>query len=183
MAYSVPVLAVANAPVTPAQWNAGVRDNMLETPAAKFTATGQILISTGPNAGAARTMAGAKITGGVQTTTLTVPSFGDLITSGPTVAAVTGTAAIVILTSMIENTVAGGGGYMGYTITGATTITPTVERALRFISSNANERNRGSAVMYQTGLNAGTNTFQSKYSTPTGGTGGFDEREIFVLPL
>lgn len=183
MAYSVPLTAVTGTALTAAQWNASVRDNILETPAAKFSASGQLFVSTGPNAGAARTIAANRTTGGPQTTA----SFGvfvDLVTVGPTIAGIiTGDKCLVLATSFIANGTGGGGGYMGYDISGATARAAAPERALRLTSAGANQRARATAVTLETGLTPGTHQVQAKYCTPTGGTAEFDEREIAVIPL
>jgi hypothetical protein len=182
MAYSVPLTAVSNASLTAAQWNASVRDNMLETPAAKFTAAGQLFVSTGPNAGAVRTIAAGRTTGGAQGITGT--AFGDLTTVGPTLSnVVTGTSCLVIVTAFVSNNTAGQGGYMGYTISGATARAASVDRTLRIMATNAGERYRASSVNWETGLNPGTHTFQAKYASVNTGTADFDERELAVIPL
>lgn len=170
--------------LTAAQLNA-IKDNINESAAAKVTTAGQVLVSTGPNALAARGLASNRVGGGSQTTTNAV--FGDnLITVGPTVTLNTGSQALVTLTSFMANNTVGQGCYMAFAVSGATTIAATAERSLRLMSSNANERNRASAVVWQTGLNIGSNTFKAQYAvvTTTGANvGDWDEREIAVLPL
>jgi hypothetical protein len=181
MAWTTPLTAVSNAALTAAQWNASVRDNLLETPAAKFTAAGQLFVSTAANAGAARSVGANRVAGGSQTTSSA--SFTDLVTVGPTVTLSTGTAALVLVTAFIANNTAGQGGYMGYGVTGATTIAASAERTLRIMSGAASERARATAANWQTGLTVGSNTFTAKYSVVATGTADFDEREIAVLPL
>jgi hypothetical protein len=181
MAWVTPGTAVTNATYTAAQHNAWVRDNLLETLVAKVTAAGQIGVSTGPNALSARGLGGSRVTGGPQTTSSA--AFTDMTTVGPTVTLTTGTTALVLTTSFVMNTTAGQGGYMGYTVSGASTIAADATRALRIMSGAASERARLTAATWQTGLNAGSNTFTARYAVVASGTAEFDEREIIVLPL
>jgi len=182
MAWTTPLTAVSNAALTAAQWNASVRDNLLETPAAKFTAAGQLFVSTAANAGAARSIASNRVSGGTQATSSAV--LGDnLTTVGPSVTVSTGATTLVLLTAFVANTTAGQGGYVAYAISGATTIAATVDRSLRIMSGAAGERARMTAANWQTGLAVGSNTFKAQYSVVASGTADFDEREIAVLPL
>lgn len=182
MAWSTPLTAVSNSQLTAAQWNASVRDNLLETAPAKATAAGQIFVATGSNVIAARTPTTARIATG-QTTT-SVNSFGDLATVGPTVGPIlTGSAAIVIMSASMENGTGGGGAIMGYAVTGASSIAADNSKALRHRSGTASQANRASTVAFETGLTPGSNTFTAKYTTPTGGTATFTDRELLVIPL
>lgn len=182
MAWSTPLTAVSNAALTAAQWNASVRDNLLETPAAKFTAAGQMFISTAANAGAARSVGAARVSGGSQQTSSS--TLGDnLTTVGPSTTLNTGTAALVLVTAFCMNTTAGQGTYMGYSVSGASTIAASADRTLRIMSGAASERSRATAANWQTGLTVGSNTFKAQYAVVATGTGDWDEREIAVLPL
>lgn len=184
MAWSTPMTAVSGTMYTAAQYNTYVRDNLLETGVAKVTAAGQMVISTGPQQLAARGVAANRVTGGSQQTAAT--SLGDnLTTVGPTVTLTTGSSVLVLLTAFIMNTTAGGGGYMGYLISGSTSIAGTFERSLRLMSGSASERSRATAAVWQTGLTPGSNTFKAQYSAVpgNGGNADFDEREIAVIPL
>lgn len=168
--------------LTDAQLNA-IAANINETAAAKVTASGQLVVSTGPNTLAARSVGANRVTGGSQQTTN--GTLGDnLTTVGPTVTVSTGSAVLVTLTSYIMSTTAQGGGWMGYAISGATTIAASTDRSLRLMSDVASVRSRASAVNWQTGLNVGSNTFKAQYATVTAPqVADFDEREIAVLPL
>lgn len=180
MAWVTPFTAVTGTLYTAAQANQ-LRDNLLETLVAKVTAAGQVGVSTGPNALAARGIASSQVAGGSQTTN--TGAFGDLITAGPSVTLTTGSVVKVTLTAFIANSTAGAGGYMVYRISGANNINPTAERSLRLMSDVASSRNRASAVIYQSGLTAGVNTFKAEYATVGGGVADFDERVVFVEPL
>lgn len=183
MAYSTPLTAVANATLTAAQWNASVRDNILETPAAKATATGRMYISNGVNSIVERVPSIARVTGGGQGTAST--SFTDLTTVGPTISSLaTGTSAIFAVSAFVQNSSAGQGGYMGCAVSGASTIAADVTRSMRVISETAAANQKMSYIgMFSGTLTAGANTFQAKYSSIASGTATFDERELLVIPL
>jgi hypothetical protein len=159
MAWSTPMTAVTGTQYTAAQYNTYTRDNMLETGVAKVSASGQLLVSTGPNALAARGIAAGITTGGSQST---------------------GSAVVVCVTAYIANSTAGQGGLMSFAVDGTV---PAGVRPLRLMSSAASERSRASAVLYWSGLSAGSHTFKAVYSVVNTGTADFDEREIVVLPL
>jgi hypothetical protein len=181
MAWSTPLTAVANAALTAAQWNASVRDNLLETDPAKATAAGQTFVSTGANSLAARVPTTATVD--TSQPTSTVAAFGDLATVGPTVAGLTtGAQALVGVSAQVENSTASGSGQMAVTVSGATAFAAVSDRSLRVPSSAIGERTRASTV-YMQPLTAGANTFTSKYTTPTGGTATFQYRQLFVLPF
>lgn len=181
MAWSTPLTAVSNSTLTAAQWNASVRDNLLESAAAKATTAGQLFVSTGANALAARVPSGASVPAAQATTSA---SYVDLTTVGPAVTVTTGTRAFVGFGAQIENSAAGGGGAMSFAVSGASTIAAAAGAyALRQMSSVATERNSAGAVSFLSTLTGGSNTFTAKYLAPTGGTATFQFRELWVLPL
>src|SRR5690242_20536503 len=94
MAWSSPLTAVTNAALTAAQWNASVRDNLLETAPAKATTPASFFAATGANTIAERIPA-QTVTPASETTTST--SYTNLTTTGPTVALTTGTKAFVFI--------------------------------------------------------------------------------------
>lgn len=181
MAWSTPMTAVSNATFTAAQFNASVRDNLLECPTAKATTAGQVFISTAANAIAARVP--TRFTVATAQTTTSIAAYGDLATVGPTVSVTTGTQALVFMSAAIGNATGAGGGLMGFAVSGATTIAASDDRAMRVMSSNAAETQRLTVMHMQIGLTSGSNTFTAKYTTPTGGTCTFQQRELAVFPL
>jgi hypothetical protein len=183
MAYSTPLTAVSNATLTAAQWNASMRDNMLETPAAKATATGQMFISTGANAIAARTPTTATVATS-ETFTPSIGVFGDLTTVGPTVGPLTtGTAAIVLFGAYMSNGTGTGSGVMGFNVSGATTIAASLAESVRVLSpTTGGQAWRPFAVSMPT-LTAGSNTFTAKYTTHSGGAVTAADRKLIVIPL
>lgn len=179
MAWSSPLTAVSSAALTAGQWNASVRDNLLETVPAKATAAGRIFVSTGANTIAERVPTTAAVNTSESTTSATMT---DLTTPGPALTVTTGTRAIVFLTARIRNDTATQAGIVGYTMSGATTIAATESRSLRHETNGTTDFNRSSYATIDTALTAGSNTFTAKYLA-TGGTAEFAQREIAVVPL
>lgn len=182
MAWSTPLTAVSNATFTAAQFNASVRDDLLETFPAKATAAGQIAVSTGVNAIAVRTPTITNIATS-ESFTPSATVFGDLATVGPTVGPLTtGTKAIVMYGAYLSNAVGGGSGVMSYAVSGATTIAASTTNAIRNVSSASGETNRQFGIDMPT-LTAGSNTFTAKYTSGTGGAVTALNRTLIVIPL
>ena len=108
-------------------------------------------------------------------------SYTDLTTAGPAVTLTTGTKALVIVTSASFNNTNAQGPFMGYAVSGATTIAATDTTASYVQRESAVQKTRYSCVSSIT-LTAGSNTFTAKYRTSTG-TATFSDREIFVINL
>lgn len=108
-------------------------------------------------------------------------SFVDLISggAGPTVTAVTGAKALVIIQANMTSNVAGDTCSVGYDISGATTIPADVGRCL---SSSSAAPFQGAAGIVQTGLTAGTNTFTAKYNA-NAASATFANRGLIIVPL
>ena len=102
MAWTTPVTAVSGALLTAAQWNASVRDNLLETAPAKATTSGRIFVSTGANAIAQREIKTEYLSASGTTTST---SFVNLTGggTGPTVAVTTGVLALVNIQCQMNN--------------------------------------------------------------------------------
>src|ERR1700755_2312031 len=82
MAWSAPLTAVANTAFTAAQFNASVRDDLLETAPAKATANGQMFVATAANSIAARLPQASFVTVSESTASTT---YAALTTAGPAV--------------------------------------------------------------------------------------------------
>lgn len=180
MAWNAPMTAVSNTAFTAAQFNTYVRDNFLETSPAKASATGQVFVSTGTNAIAARTPTGATVA--TSQSTNTSIGFIDLTTVGPSVTVNTGTSAWVAIQCRMSNNTANSQSFAGWGVSGATTV--IASNALAIICENATAGNiqRYGIVHHQTGLNPGNNTFTMQYHVDSG-TGTFSDRHIAVFPL
>jgi len=98
-------------------------------------------------------------------------SFTDLATVGPSVTITTGTRALVIITSYLHNGTNSTSNYIGFEVSGATTVSPSDNRSL-FLSNtstgNGRPELRYSYAYIVTGLNAGSNTFTLKYRCSSG---------------
>jgi hypothetical protein len=182
MAWSTPLTAVSNSALTAAQWNASVRDNLLETGPAKITSAGQHLIGTAANAQAARSCDSGRVDTPQGTTSA---AFVDLATSGPAAAGVTGSRCWVFISCGMSSNAIGGFANMSYAISGATTVAAgTTLGAVQAEASAVNRQVTVGGGWLETGLNAGTNTFTAKYSAGSaGGTATFFNRRIAIFPL
>lgn len=183
MAWSTPLTAVANAALTAAQWNASVRDNLLETGPAKASGASRFLVTTGVNTITERGPLSNFQGGTGETTASTV--YTDLTTVGPTCGpTTTGTVAIIAVTANAWNNTLGAYAHASIAVSGASTIATSDSRALSIRSSTAdtNAGFRGSYVDILTGLTNGSNTFKMQYRVPSG-TGRWDQRTLMVIPM
>lgn len=181
MAWSVPLTAVSNATLTAAQWNASVRDNLLETAPAKATTATGIFVATGTNAIAQRVGASDAI---ATTQSTSNTSFSDLTTVGPQVTVTTGVAAIVMFGAWMTNDTGGARCVMSYAMSGATTAAAQdLTSASAQITTSSSGCYIGSSRTYlHTGLTAGSTTFKAQYKASTGSSS-FQQRTLSVLPL
>lgn len=178
MAYSTPLTAVANTALTAAQWNASVRDNILETAPAKATTSGRLIVTTGANGIAERRVAAATVATGETTTSVT---YVALATAGPTVSSVvTGTLAIVSVTSQVNNTTDGASARHGFDVSGSTTIAANDPQSALLQATSSRDCSQTRTMLVT--LTAGTNTFTSKYRVSSG-TGRWQDRDLLVIAL
>lgn len=181
MAWTSPITFATGEILTAAQMNTYVRDNLLETAPAKATTPGGLFVTTGANAIAERVPAGATVTASQSTTS---NSFVDLATVGPSVTVTTGNQAIVSIYAAMTVNTNDNQAEAGYAVSGATSIAATSARVVQLDGCPAGDELRMSAVFFQSGLTAGTNTFTMKYRVPTAGVSGtFADRHIVVIPL
>lgn len=181
MAWTTPLTAVSNATLTAAQWNASVRDDLLETAPAKATAGGQIFVSTASNAIAARVPSQNNVVTSEGTASTT---FTALATAGPAVTVTTGTQAIIHMSSGMTQSLAGGFCNASYAISGSTTLAASSNNSVvsyRPQSTNTQTTQGVSALLTLTG---GSNTFTMQYNAGgSGGTATFFQRALVVIPL
>lgn len=180
MAWSAPMTAVAGATFSAAQFNQFVRDNLNQTGPALATTAGQYFVATAANALAARSSGSATVATSETTTSL---SYADLATVGPQVTATTGTSAMVFLKSGIDNNTVNVGTFMGFTISGATSLAASDSNAICIAGVTAATRLRIGGAFRVTGLIAGTNIFTAKYKVASASTGTFVQRDLIVLPF
>lgn len=113
----------------------------------------------------------------------TSTSYTDLATSGPAVTVTIGAnlMALVIVSCDVNNN-GQFNSYMGFAVSGASTVAATDDNCLKYGSWVANAAHEGSYAILKTGLTAGSNTFTAKYRT-NGSTANFSKRYITVIPL
>lgn len=182
MAYSTPLTAVSNSALTAAQWNASVRDNILETAVAKATAGGMYPVSTAANSLAMRVPTAASVSS-ADTTTSTTYTATLTTNSGPVITnLVTGTQALVIVGARQANSTSTAECYTSFAISGSTTLNASDNFAFFFQAPAVNGAGRASAAILVTGMTAGTSTFTTNYRV-SAGTGTFSARHIAVLPF
>lgn len=181
IAWSTPLTAVSSTALTAAQWNASVRDNLLETAPAKATTTGRIFVATGTNAIAERVISTAVVTTG-ESTSSTTPTV--LTTPGPAVTVTTGANALVFISCELNNNTASAFSQAGYAVTGASSITADVTRGIELRAAAVNQQIRCGITHMETALTPGSNTFTMQYwASSGGGSGLFQNRRIIVMAL
>lgn len=179
MAWTAPMTAVAGVIWTAAEFNANVRDNLLETMPGKATAAGRLFATSANNAIAERVPSTATVATS-QTTSST--SYVDLATVGPSVTVTTGTTAIVYWSVAMSHSSGSGEMSVSVAVSGATTLAANDNWRLLESGVTAGNTNRGGQAHRFTGLTAGSNTFTLKYRT-TAATATFLDRDIIVLPF
>lgn len=179
MAWTAPMTAVAGVVWTSAQFNAHVRDNLLETMPGKATAANRIFVSNGLNSIAERVPSTHIVADSESTSSIT---YTDLSTLGPTVTVTTGTAAIVWFGGRMQHSSSTGETSMSVAVTGVSNVAANDNwRALQS-GVAANNQNRFMVCHMFTGLTAGSNIFTVKYKTnDTSAT--YQDRDIVVIPL
>jgi hypothetical protein len=180
MAWTAPMTAVAGSVFTAAQFNTFVRDNLLETPSAKATTPGSFFTTTSAGSIAER-IPNRSLIATSETTSST--SYADLATVGPQVSCITGTSALICVTSRINVATVNTGGQAGVDISGATTEAASDTHCLRSDTPGTGNSNRMTAVRFHTTLTPGTNVFKMQYKVAAAATATYAAREIVVIPF
>lgn len=182
MAWTTPMTAVDNATWTSAQFNAHVRDNLLETMPGKASAAGNWFVVSGTNSIAERSISEAVVATSQSTTST---SYTDLTTAGPAITVTTGTKALVFWGAQMSNATANVGSNMSVTVSGATSITASNSWRACINGYQAGAADNGARVcsFYVFTLTAGSNTFTCKYRSDTASSATFQDRSILVMPL
>jgi len=113
----------------------------------------------------------------------TSTSFTDLTTAGPAVTLTTGTKALVIVGSRMEGGSTATRGYMGFAVSGASTVSANEGRAQELKVTADQFIDQKSFAYIITGLTAGSNTFTAKYKSQTGSIVYYTERRISVVDM
>lgn len=180
MAWTTPLTAVASTALTAAQWNATVRDNLLETAPAKATTTGRIIVATGTNSVTERAVLSSNIATSQSTSSVT---YANLSTPGPAVTLTTGTNAIAFASSQMSGSTVSAFYAFGVTVSGASSIAAIDDDGFMWQSPSATAGIRGTvAVHYPASLTAGSNTFTMQYRA-SAGSGTYALRKISVIGL
>lgn len=180
MAWTAPMTAALNATFTAAQFNTNVRDNLLETAAAKISTPSRYAVAVGPNSLETRGAVEAFIDTFEGTTSTT---FTDLATVGPELSISTGTRALVMFYAQPYETVANESKWMSVAVSGNTTIAASEFWGM-LSDGVAADNNSGWATYHLfDNLNPGPNKFTCKYKTGGSGTASFDDRRLAVMPF
>lgn len=177
MAWTTPPTWTSGQPITSSFLN-DLRNNLLETAAAKATTSGSYFAVTGPNALAERIATSQSVLAG-ETTGST--SYTNLATGGPAVTVTSGARILDIISGSVSNNTVNNDSFMSVEISGATSVSPSDSFALSHTSATANARVNASYLALH-GVTAGSNTITAKYRVD-GGTGTFQNRRITVLPF
>lgn len=171
--------ATLNTAISAANWNTHIRDNLLETEAAKASLVNRHFVATGTNAIVQRTITNGWVTG-FQSTTST--SYTDLSTPGPSVSSTTGTEAIVWFSAEVESSTVNAIQKFSVAVTGATTVAASDDWAVTLDGTDELSPSRRMSMHRFTGLTAGVNVFTMKYAAGSN-TATFGSRELIVMPF
>jgi hypothetical protein len=182
--------AVAQAVWTAAQWNTGVRDNLLETLPGKATTAGRWFVSSGinPTTIAERDIiADSNVDDGTTTSTSYTATLTGSV-GNCTVTATTGTSALVFVNSCMSHSSASAVQLTSVAVSGATTKAASDDWAWQCDGVIAGQFNRGGTVVYfgddgdHGALTAGSNTFTAQFRTSSG-TLTVSNSEIIVFAM
>lgn len=171
--------AVSNSALTASQWNASLRDNILETAPAKATAGGRFFATTGANSIAERVPTSVTVNTSESTSST---AMANLTTGGPTVTVTTGLVAMHAIGCHLSNDTVGARSIAAMDVSGSTTVVADDNRSVAFDENVSTRMISASRVHLFTGLTAGSNTFKMVYRVG-GGTGTFAARHGLVIPF
>ena len=178
MAWTTALTAVANTMLTAGQWNASVRDDLLETTPGVAALSRRIFVTAGTNKIAERDIKDSIINNREDTAST---SYTDLASFGPEVSMVTGFSALVWIRCLCNNS-AGGSSRMSYAVSGATTVAAANNKARQAEGGAGAWSDACSVTNLESALEPGANIFTAKYDV-TSGTGTFDRRRVVVMGL
>lgn len=184
MAWTTPIQFVSNAVLTAAQLNTTIRDNLLETMAAKALGVeGEYFATSGYNQISSRAVMYNSIFNITDRTTSS--SYVDLASFGPSVTGETGTTAIAFVSAMMQKNAGSdvrNEAVIGIEVSGASgRIEPNDDDSLKCAREDQGVA-QFSHLIYFTDLTPGSNTFTMKYKI-SGGTCYFSRRTLIVMPF
>jgi hypothetical protein len=178
MAWTAPMTAVSGVIWTSAQFNAHIRDNLLETMPGKATAAGRYFASSGLNSIGERVPSSSQVATSETTTSTT---YANLATNGPEVTCTTGSSALVWILTRAQHS-SNAECRASVAVSSGTTIAASDNWCWLQSGTTSGNPNRFGVCHLFTDLNPGTNIFTMKYRTSSG-TATFVHRDIIVMPL
>lgn len=178
MVWTSPMTFTDGRPLTAAQMNTQVRDNMLETETAKASAAGGFFVAQAPHSIALRKPRKAFVDTAED---VTETDYTDLTTTGPKVTCQTGRTALCIVGARCDNT-ASNSVFMSVEVQGASQLEAADARALVGPGGGDSLTTMSTFWLYENDLTPGENTFLCKYRT-NAGTGNFGRRRLIVIPF
>jgi hypothetical protein len=186
MAWTAPMTFVSGQPLSAAQLNTHLRDNMFETEVAKVTGASQYLVTTARNKIINRGIGTSRVS---TTETTTFTDYTDLATIGPQVRSTTGTKALVFTSVNIFNSAANAAGGMSFEIRGTqadgstgTDLDPRDDWQCMTDGISATSGFSSTSGVLINILVPGLNVFTCKYKVGSG-TGSFRYRVMIVFPF
>lgn len=179
MAWTAPKTWVGGEVPSAANFNAHIRDNLLETMPAKATQDGQIFAGNGVNSITPRFIEAARVST-FETTTST--SYTNLATTGPSVTVTTGAFCVVMWSCQLQNNGALNLSAMSWEMSGANTRGALDVVSVHQSAVSANQVWRLGNVDVLSGQTPGSTTFTAKYKV-SAGTGSFSDRFLCVIPF
>lgn len=173
MAWTAPMTAVDGTAFTAAQFNANVRDNLLETMPAKALTVGDYFVSTGNNSIAARRPIDSFI-GTAQTTAST--TYTDLATVGPGVTAQVDAFAFLFYGAEVTNAT-NTQNFMAIEVAGG--VLPANDNYSMSVQSGGGATKKYGNFL-RLNLSPGVYTITAKYRVG-GGTATFSQRSLALL--
>jgi hypothetical protein len=186
VAWSAPMTAVDNTTFTAAQFNAHVRDNLLETMPGKASTNGGYFVGSGTNSIVERIAAtNFNAAAGTTTSASYTATLSGTPGTNPSVTVTTGASARIILTGQNYSDTVETWAMMGYAISGATNRAATDDHAWGYEQTQlgSSQQAQFSCERLLTDLTPGSNTFTLQYKAVNGGTATFQRRSITVIPF
>jgi hypothetical protein len=178
MAWTTPPTFVSGNALTAAQLNILTAD-LNETAVAKAASAGQYFVATAANTLVARSAPSFNLYSGGGTDTTNSTSYTAL-TGGAAVTVTTGATCVIFHGASLGNDTAGSKSWATFAISGASTVSPTDQRAIAVDCSGANRVTKCGAAYTQTGITPGSNTFTQNFRVSSG-IGAFVIRDIGVM--
>lgn len=176
MVWTAPMTAVDNDVFTAAQFNAHIRDNLLETMPGKATTVGSYFVSVDANIIAERFTHHDYVATEESTTS---SAFVDLATFGPSITFTTGSSFLIFMSTQITHSSTTGNSHMGFDISGDITQVPSAILTVGG-ASGSNPRQMGMIFRAPIVPPESEVTVTAQYRTNTG-TATFSQRRLGII--